>query len=390
LSQLQSASGGNEVRKSPGEGRQPWDWNRVLTPKAVIYIVPVVALTVGLYWQRLVGWESTWRSDSAWGHGYLIPVIAVLIAHFRLKELNPQRIEPSVWGLILILTGLVLRIWCQMLRLGYPGELTFVLVVGGVVLLTMGRQMFRVLLVPVAFLGLMIPWDPKYYERVALPLQRIAAAGAEWALPIFGYKHFENHAAIKEEVAIWLRSAGEYASFVWRDGNILYTLMPAGKAPIGLTIAGACAGLHLLFAFVALGIMMAYIYKNPLWERIIIIASSIPIAVFCNMIRIALMGYTSDRLYFEIDRISRGAATWSEHMPGFFWQWLTVGTDAVSRLTSLRDTVLDPTSALHQGFGFLMFGVAILLMTLETWLIDRFFVDDDKKDDEQKAATAEQ
>jgi len=377
---VQAASGEGAARKGPDQEPRPWDWNRVLTPTAVFYVVPVVALTVALYWQRLVGWEHTWRSNSAWSHGYVIPIIAVVIAHFRLKELSPARIEPSVWGLVLILAGLVLRIWCQMLRLGYPGELTFVLVVAGVVLLCLGRDMFKALWIPAVYLALMIPWDPKYYDQVALPLQRLAAAGAERVLPLMGYKHFAHNSPFFDiELKEWQQAAAQYSSFVYRDGNVLTT----ASGP--LTIAGACAGLHTLFAFVALGIMMAYIYRSPTWERLVIMASSIPIAVFCNMVRIALMGFSSDRLFYEIDRVNRGMPTWSDSMPGIFWRWLTTGPDVAARLTSLRDTVLDPTSALHQGFGFLMFGVAILLMSLETWIIDKFYVEDEKADDKGSA-----
>jgi exosortase/archaeosortase family protein len=376
LSQVQATSGDGAARKVPAEGPIPWDWNRILTVTAVLYMLPVIVLTAALYWKHIVGWEHVWRTNSAWGHGYLIPVIAVVIAHFRLKELNPQRIQPSIWGLALILTGLVLRVWCEMLRFGYPGALTFLLVVAGLVLLALGRDMFKVLLVPVAFMVLMIPLDLKYYESMALPLQKVAAMGAERVLPLFGYKHFLRDSPLFQmEFDEWRRTAAEYASYVYRDGTVLFT---AGTGKAGLSVAGACAGLHLLFAFVALGVMMAYIYRHPLWERIVIMASSVPIAVFCNMVRIALMGLVSDKLAYEIDRANQGAPTWSEHMPGFFWQWLTSGADVVSRLTSLRDNVLDPSSMLHQGFGFLMFGVAIVLMWVELWIIDRFYVDDEK------------
>jgi exosortase/archaeosortase family protein len=373
LSQVQAASGDRATSGGLVGERLPWDWNRVLTPSVVLYMLPVVVLTAAAYWHRLVAWEAIWRSSPDWGHGYLIPVFAILIAHFRLKELNPQRVQPCIWGLALILAGLVLRIWSQMLGFGYPGEVTFILVVAGVVLLVLGWDMFKVLWIPVAYLILMIPWNPKYYEGIALPLQRLAAMGTERLLPIFGYTR-----VMPEDLSTWLSLHPTDVSWVCRRDNLLNL---AGGPPdwtSPLMVAGPCAGLHLLIAFVALGVLMAYVWKHPLWERILIIASSIPIAVLCNVIRIFLMAVVSDRLFFEIDAIHRAAATWSTHVPDFFWSMLA-GDDPASRLKSLRDSVLAPDSYLHQSFGFVMLGVAFILMRVELGIIDRLFVDDGGK-----------
>ena len=82
------------------EVQPTWDWNRVLTPRAVLLMVPVAALVLWIYpyWCPLGShgdWEVVWRKDNAWGHGYLIPFLAVLIAHFRLMERPPARLRPA-------------------------------------------------------------------------------------------------------------------------------------------------------------------------------------------------------------------------------------------------------------------------------------------------------
>jgi len=321
-----------------------WDWNRRITPGVVLQMLPVVGLLVWAYWYPLWRWEKIWRHDSAWGHGYLIPVIAVLIAHFRLTELKPQRIEPCLWGWAPILVGLLFRIGFTTLMFALPSEVTFLLVVGGVLLLLLGWSMFRVLWIPVAYLALMIPWDPKYYEGVALPLQTLAAAVTERFLPILGM-------------------------VVHRRGNVLELV----SGP--LTVAEACSGLRLLFAFVALGVMMAYMYRRPLWERLVIMGSSVPIAVFCNTIRVTLMAILSDQIFFESQRVAEGTAGWSSYVPMVVWRWFR-GGDLVSRLADFRETVLNPESMLHQGFGFAMLALAFVLMRVELKVIDLFFIED--------------
>jgi exosortase len=324
--------------------RAEWDWNRVLTPQVVLLILPAVIGVVAAYSYPFYVWERVWRNNSAWNHGYLIPLIAIVIAHFRLKECVPRRIEPCFWGLPLILLGCVIRIWARMLKFGYPGDATFLLVVGGVVLLVLGWDMMKALWIAILFLGLMIPWDTKYYEQVALPLQTLAAVVGERLLTLGGM-------------------------MVMRQGNVMY--LPSGP----LTVAEACSGLHLLFAFVALGVMMAYIHVRPTWERVVIMASSVPIAVLCNVIRVTLMAIASDGLFFEMQRAMEGAATWSASLPGFILGMLK-GDTLAERLADLREGVLNPESLLHQSFGFAMLGLAFLLMHLLLRGIDAMFTEE--------------
>jgi exosortase len=343
---VQTVKGNEAAPAGPAAPRTEWDWNRILTPRIVFLMLPVVLLTLWAYWYPLWRWETIWRGSAAWNHGYLIPLIAILIAHFRLKELNPTRIEPSLWGLPIIMAGLVIRIWSQTLKYGYPGEVTFLIVAAGVVILLLGWPMFKVLWIPVFYLGLMIPWDAKYYDSVALPLQTLSAAATEKFLVLLGMQ-------------------------VDRQVNVLQ--LASGP----LTIAEACSGLHLLFAFVALGIMMAFSYRRALWERLVIIGSSVPIAVFCNFIRVTLMAISSDGLFFERENVASGAATWSNWIPGFIWNMFP-GTDLVDKLVKFRENVLNPESYLHQGFGFAMLALAFVLMWGELRLIDMLFVEEEE------------
>jgi len=382
-----------------------WDWNRVLTPHVVALMLPVIALVVWAYWQPIHRWEVIWRKDPDWGHGYLIPLIAILIAHYRLQELPPSRIRPCAWGLVPILAAAVLRIWAQSLMFSFPGQVTFILLVGGVVLWLLGWQVLRAVWVPVVYLLLMIPWERKYFEHVALPLQRGAAVATERFLSAFGMA-------------------------VYRSGNIL--TLRSGD----ITVAEACSGLHLLFAFVALGVMMAYIYRRPFWQRAIIMGSSVPIAVFCNFIRVTLMAVASDTIFFEVGQLAAGQAGWSAYVPRIVaWSssaWvgiilvlvglalplfrpkrlgrrdrilatiglvvagvivvhstagLAVGYDTPDQLEAVRQTVLDPKSAAHQSFGFAMLGLAFVAMWAELKFIDMLFVAREESETGGEAST---
>jgi len=420
LSKAQAASG--DVKAPPGRAPvQPeWDWNRVLTPRVVLRMLPIVGFLVAAYWRRIVEWEGLWRDNAAWSHGYLIPVIAVVIAHFRLKELNPRRIETCIWGLPIILAGCLIRVWSETLQFGYPGQVTFLVVTAGVILFLLGWPMFKALWVPVLFLGLMIPWNFKYYEGVALPLQNLGAAAAGKILELIGYQRLPDALPLMNPAQAYAYLT-TYGKGLFLKGNAIYLL----SGP--LTVAEACSGLHLLFAFVALGVMTAFLYRRAAWERVLIMASSVPIAVFCNVIRVTLMAIASDQIWFEEGRLMHQAPAWSTWAPrivvwpstawvglvlvgaGLFLLLTRGGTDRLERYLSrwrlvgmavvgavvtlltakivigypapadlemVRATILNAQSAPHQAFGFAMLGLAFLLMWAELKVIDLFFIEE--------------
>jgi exosortase len=64
-----------------------------------------------------------------------------------------------------------------------------------------------------------------------------------------------------------------------------------------LNVAEACSGMRLLMAFLALGVAMAYLHYRPVWQRLVLLASTVPIAIFCNIVRVTVTGF----IYILID-----------------------------------------------------------------------------------------
>ena len=44
-------------------------------------------------------------------------------------------------------------------------------------------------------------------------------------------------------------------------------------------------------AFLALGVAMAYLHYRPMWQRIVLLISTIPIAILCNIVRVTITGF---------------------------------------------------------------------------------------------------
>jgi len=63
-----------------------------------------------------------------------------------------------------------------------------------------------------------------------------------------------------------------------------------GGVPLSLNVHETCSGMRLLRVFLALGVAMAYLEYRPVIHRAILLISTVPIAIFCNMLRVLLTG----------------------------------------------------------------------------------------------------
>jgi len=200
-----------------------------------------------------------WGASQDYSHGFLIAPLSAYFIWERRKKLARTPIEPSWYGLIpLALGALALAIG----RLGVEQmsmRTAFVLTLIGLQMLLLGLPMSRVLAFPLCFLFLMVPLPQSLVNVIAFPLQLIAADLAVNTLHFFGLP-------------------------VLREGNILH--LPATR----LFVAEACSGLRSLTALGTLGVVFAYFFRKSWLERIVLVASTIPIAVLVNASRVALTG----------------------------------------------------------------------------------------------------
>ena len=222
-----------------------------------------------------------WGQVKDYSHGYLIAPLSAYFIWERRNRIARTPVEPSWYGVIpLALGALALAIG----RLGVElmsMRVAFVLTLIGLQVLFLGLQMTRVLAFPLAFLFLMVPLPQSLVNVIAFPLQLVAADLAVNTLHMFGYP-------------------------VLREGNILH--LPATQ----LFVKDACSGLRSLMALGTLGILFAYFFRRSWAERIVLVASTIPIAVIVNAFRVAL---TAGLTYHWGPQMAEGAIHQTE---GFF------------------------------------------------------------------------
>ncbi len=203
----------------------------------------------------------------------------------------------------------------------YPGQndyvkdLGMVITLFGVVLLLCGWAVMRIAWFPIAFLVCALPWPGLVYSMVASPLQQLAAKVAVKTLQLTGVTAYNSG------TKIFIGSL---------DGDVRT-----------LNVAEACAGLRSLMTFISVGAAVAFLSGRPLWQKILITVSAVPIAILCNVMRVAGQGLLD---HYWSREISEGFA--------------------------------------HQFVGMVMLVPAFFLILLVGWLLDQIFVEevDDKAD----------
>lgn len=196
-----------------------------------------------------------WVRDPNYAHGFLIPPISAYLIWSRRVELKGLRRSPSYAGL----AGLVVA--AVMLILGTAGAEVFtqrvslIVLLASLVLFLYGKPHLRILAFPIAFFFLAIPLPYVIYYDLTAPMQLLAARCAAWGL----------------------RSLGVQAVV---QGNIIH--LPNTS----LEVANACSGIRSLYAFLAVGALVAYSTTVPLWGRLVIFLSTVPLSVAGNAFRV--------------------------------------------------------------------------------------------------------
>lgn len=242
-----------------------------------------------------------WQADPDYSHGFLVAPLAIYFALERRRKLARAPIAPSWWGLLPLLLGALAlavgRLGVELMSM----RAAFVLTLNGLVLLLLGLPIYRILAFPLLFLFLMVPLPRSLVNVIAFPLQLFAADLAVSSVQAFGLP-------------------------VLREGNIIH--LPDFR----LFVAEACSGLRSLMALGTLGVVFAYFFRKSWGERIVLVASTIPIAVLVNAFRVGLTVVLTS------------------------W-WGPSAAEGV----------------IHQTEGFFTFGLAFCLLLGEAWLLSKLW-----------------
>ncbi|MBN2512053.1 MAG: exosortase/archaeosortase family protein [Sedimentisphaerales bacterium] len=238
-------------------------------PASVWLQIAVLVILFGWFFgQDLWGMVNRWTNDSSWSHGFLIPLFSLYFLHQKKDLLLSNSYQPN-WKLgvpLLIFLLLLYPLNIVQFKFAYGRPILMVGTLGAMVLFLGGWNLFRLTWLPVGFLFFAIPLPDRLYSQMTIPLRQMAAEVATWVLNLI-----PDLTATANGVVI----------------DVVYKGQPLSP---GLDVAEACSGMRLLMAFVALGVAMAYLHERPIWQRMVLLLSTIPIAILCNVVRVTITG----------------------------------------------------------------------------------------------------
>jgi exosortase len=225
-----------------------------LTRCASLVLLPVALLWS--YWSVVAGLLRDWRSNDNYSVGQLVPLAAVYLLWQERHALARLAAKPSGWGVLLILFAQALLAFGLLFLFESAERYSLVIAVAGVVLMVCGRKVFRQVSWILLFLFLMVPLPGRIHNLISGPLQDLATVGAVAALELAGVT-------------------------VTRAGHVMVL-----NDRVHVAVAEACSGLRMLTAFIVVAAVLAYIVPRPRWQKAVLVISSIPVAIVCNLLRL--------------------------------------------------------------------------------------------------------
>jgi len=260
------------------------------------------------YWTTLTVLVHAWSTSPQYSHGFLVPLIAVWIVWSRSRGSVPVRWRPNWWGLSSLELGTAMRLFGAYYYFEWVDGLSLLPLLAGVCLMLTGIPGLKVCWPGIAFLAFMFPLPYRLDVALAGPLQSFATSSSTFALQTLGLP------AIAEGNTILLRD-------------------------VRIGVAEACSGLRMLVVFAAICTAAAIVTRRTMAERVVLVASAVPIALLCNCTRIVLTG---------IAHAAFGRA--------------------------LADLVF------HDLAGWMMMPLALLFVWGELWIFSRLFVEPPARD----------
>lgn len=216
------------------------------------------------YWPTLTDMVHRWNSDPQYSHGFLVPLFSTYVLWTRRGRLMGP-IQGSWSGLAIVAAGILLRGVGVVAFVGWFEALSLLVCLAGVVVTLSGWAGLRWAGPAVAFLAFMVPLPYAIQTAMSGSLQRVATRVSTYLLVASGVP----------AVA---------------DGNVI---LLSNDTRLG--VVEACSGLGMLVTFFALSAAVAMVLKSePLWARIGVVLSAIPVAVAVNVARITATGLLYD------------------------------------------------------------------------------------------------
>ena len=302
---------------------------------------------------------SRWGSREELSHSYFIPVVSAWLIWTNRDAVRASIGAPSAWSIGFFAVAALMALLGQLVQFYVLQHVGLIVAIAGAIAAFGGLSLLRTIAAPVAFLLFAVPPPQWAMTLLSLQFQEMSSVFGVWMLRMI-------------DVPVYL------------TGNII------DLGEYKLQVAEACSGLSYLFPFVSLGVITAYLYRGPFWQKGTIVLATLPITILMNSFRIAATGLL-------VKNYGIGHAEGFMH---FFEGWVVfilclaalflvvMALNATlkpkrSVMAALRSPDLQPATPKTGGGGVMVWGVCAAIMAvsfaLAATVLTRDFIIPDRK-----------
>jgi len=228
-----------------------------------LFVVALLSsLTIAVYAPALRSLARQWWDDPNYGHAVFVPVFAAYVLWRQRARWRAVPVRPSDYGLPIMALALGLLILGILAAELFTTRVSLLLLIAGTVVFLAGWQVLRSIAFPVGYLFFMIPLPALVYYQLTFPLQLLASRLGAEGLVMLGV-----HTV--------------------RQGNLL--ILPNCT----LEVVEACSGVRSLLSLLAVVVAYGYLTERRGWLRGLLVASTIPIVIGSNGLRLVATGVLS-------------------------------------------------------------------------------------------------
>ena len=216
----------------------------------------VLSVLVAVLYRSVLGELAfEWWDNPDYSHGLLLPFVIAFLIWNRREQLAAIAPAPRNLGLFVILGGVGLLFAGELGAEFFLTRVSLLVLVTGMILFFLGWGHLRLLGFPLGIFLLAIPLPAIIFYQITFPLQILASR--------LGSSFLEA-----TQVP------------VLREGNLI--ILPNTT----LEVVEACSGIRSLFTLATLTILYGYFLERRVSIRLLLVALSVPLALFCNGLRI--------------------------------------------------------------------------------------------------------
>ena len=225
-----------------------------------MHISFLMGVLILLYWQSFAYWAHIWRTDLNYNAGCLMPFLSFYMIWNKRVSLVSTPIVPAKSGIIVIIFGISLYVAGLAAYTKTAQQVSFFIVIPGIILLYFGFHILRRLFIPFLILIFMIPYAEPFYPHLEVIVSQAS-----------------------REILFLLNVP------VYLERNFLQ--LPN----ITAQIVGGCTGIRYMTAALPIGVTIAYLYMDSRWKKVLMVLFSVLLAIMVNLFRVTSILFVASK-----------------------------------------------------------------------------------------------